>query len=141
MTEIRSQIFFGDLRPKKELHYNGDSRARRLCLELRRMISATSFSLTPTSSPPSHSLTHTPHLGSNLLRPTISPSLFLTHSCCLIFLFFFNVSSCFFDSFVSLFGRTFSLWKFQVQASPLFKRFLGNITAPQYLCQYQFSKI
>ena len=51
MTEIRSQIFFGDLRLKNELHYNGDSRARRLCLELRRMISATSFSLT-----------HSPHL-------------------------------------------------------------------------------
>ena len=71
MTEIRSQIFFGDLRLKNELHYNGDSRARRLCLELRRMISATSFSLTH-SPPPPHLLTSF-SLSHSLSPPWIQP--------------------------------------------------------------------
>lgn len=103
MTEIRRQIFFGDLRLKNELHYNGDSRARRLCLELRRMISATSFSLTHSLSPP-WIQPPSPHYLTLPLSLTLVVSFSWSFS-------LFHLS--FFDSFVSIFGRTFSLCKFR----------------------------
>ena len=98
MTEIRSQIFFGDLRLKNELHYNGDSRARRLCLELRRMISATSFSLTH-SPPPPHLL-----LTLSLTLPTLDPTSFVPLSHPLSFSLTLVVL---FSSFSSMFHLVF----------------------------------
>ena len=104
------------------------------------MISATSFSLTH-SPPPPHLLLTLPTLKQTSFAP-LSPSHSLTHSWWLLFLcfprFLFIYSFIFFD-FIFIFLIVLSsflvipfLWKFQIQVFALFKRYLGNITAPRY---------